>query len=101
MKSFFIVLTVAGLAVLTVCALTAPLSATAGTSIGASDSASGATVTKLGEWFRQIIDSLYAPLSAPSLYAQDEEEAEEEAEEEKEPEPDTNLERTWNVALYA
>ncbi|MBI5572688.1 MAG: hypothetical protein HY914_22280, partial [Desulfomonile tiedjei] len=97
------VLTVAGLAVLTVCALTAPLSATAGTSIGSSDiaSASGETVTKVGAWYRQIIDSLYAPLSAPSLYAQDEEEAEEEPEEQSEPEPDTNLERTWNVALYA
>jgi hypothetical protein len=102
MKSFFIVLTVAGLAMLTVCALTTPLSATAGTSIGAPDIASGATVTKVGAWYRQIIDSLYAPLSAPFLYAQDEEEAEEEAaEEEKEPEPDTNLERTWNVVQYA
>jgi len=102
MKNLLIVLTVAGLAVLTVCALTTPLSATAGTSIGASDIAPGATVTKLGAWYGSIIDSLFAPLSGPSLYAQDEEEAEEEeAEEEQEPEPDTSIERTWGVALYA
>jgi hypothetical protein len=105
MKNVLIVLMVAGLAVLTVCALSTSLSAIAGTSIGASDIAPGATVTKLGAWCRQIIDTLcaplYAPLYAPSLYAEDEESADEEGEAEQEPEPDTSLERTWGVALYA
>ena len=101
MKNVLIVLTVAGLAVLTVWALSTPLSAIAGTSIGASAVASGATVTKLGAWCRQIIDTLCAPLYAPPLYAEDEESSDEKAESEKEPEPDTSLERTWGVALYA
>ncbi len=102
MKSILIVLTVAGLAALTVCALTTPLSATAGTSLGAAGVASGATTAKIGAWCQQIIDSLCAPLSTPSLYAEEEEAAEEEAAEgEKEPEPDTSLERIWGVAQYA
>ena len=101
MKSLLIVLTVAGLAALTVCALTTPLSATAGTSIAASDIAPGVTVTKIGAWCRQIIDSLSAPLTAPSLYAEEEEEADEEPAEEGEPEPDTSLERQWGVVQYA